>query len=139
MSQDLGIVDGLAQLTFLVQGALAKRAAAHDLSMTQVRLLGVLRDRRPGVNQLAALLELDKSSITGLVDRASARGLVTRVPSERDRRAVEVVLTDRGRALAEEVERDFGADVAVLVSGLTDPEQRRLSALASRVIETSPA
>jgi DNA-binding MarR family transcriptional regulator len=131
---DLGIVDGLAQLSFLVQGALARRAAAYDMSVTQARLLGILRGRRPGINQLAAALELDKSSVTGLVDRATARGLVTRVPSERDRRAVEVVLTDQGRALVEVVERQFTDDVAAIVSGLTGAEQRRLSTLASRVV-----
>src|ERR1700722_12237485 len=87
---DLGIVDGLAQLSFLVWGILAKRAAHHDLSMIQTRLLGVLRDRQPGMNELATLLELDKSSVTGLVDRAEKRGLVTRTVSTTDRRAVRV-------------------------------------------------
>ncbi|MCW2759431.1 MAG: MarR family transcriptional regulator [Nocardioidaceae bacterium] len=131
---DLGIVDALAQLSFRVQAALAARAAEHDLSLVQVRLLGVLRDRTPGMAQLAAVLGLDKSSVTGLVDRAGARGLVSRVASEEDRRAVQVRLTDRGRALVEVVEREFGADVAAMVSELTPAQQRTLSGLASRVV-----
>ncbi|AGL14272.1 MarR family transcriptional regulator [Actinoplanes sp. N902-109] len=108
-----------------MQGALARRAAAHDRSVTQARLLGSLRGRRPGINELAAALELDKSSITGLVDRASARGLVTRV------------LTEQGRALVAVVEREFAADVVALVSGLTGAEQQRLAALAGRVVSGS--
>jgi hypothetical protein len=54
---DLGIVDALAQLTFLVQGTLARRAAEYELSIIQMRLLGVLRDRTPAMNDLAKILE----------------------------------------------------------------------------------
>src|SRR4029077_13717636 len=58
-------VDGLAQLSFVIQGLLERQAAAHDLTMAQVRLLGVLRDRTPTMLELARLLGLDKSSTTG--------------------------------------------------------------------------
>ena len=77
----LGPVDGLAQLSFVIQGMLERRADEHDLSIIQTRLLGVLRDRKPTMNELARFLGLDKSSVTGLVDRAERRGLVARVPS----------------------------------------------------------
>ena len=36
---------------------------------------------RPTISELAGFLELDKSSVTGLVDRAEERGLVTRIAS----------------------------------------------------------
>ena len=39
--------DGLAQLSFLIHGILERRAREHDLSIVQIRLLGVLRDRTP--------------------------------------------------------------------------------------------
>src|SRR5579871_2867941 len=91
---ELDPVDGLAQLAFLVTGLIEGRAAEHDLSLTATRLLGVLRDREPTMNELARLLQLDKSSVTGLVDRAERRGLVTRRPSARDRRSMTVTLTD---------------------------------------------
>jgi hypothetical protein len=79
--EDLGLVDALAQLSFLVQNDLAGIAGQYDLSITQTRLLGILRDREPTMNQLGRHLGLDKSSITGLVDRAQRRGLVTRTAS----------------------------------------------------------
>ena len=68
--QELSPVDGLAQLCFVVLGMLERRAAADDLSIIQTRLLGVLRDRKPTMQELARFLGLDKSSVTGLVDRA---------------------------------------------------------------------
>src|SRR6202034_2440713 len=105
-------VDGLAQRSFVIMGLLERRAAEHDLSIAATRLLGVLRDRRPTMNELARLLDLDKSSVTGLIDRAERRGLVERVPSAADRRAVLVRLTDQGRLFAADAATRFGADVS---------------------------
>jgi hypothetical protein len=42
---ELTTVDALAQVSFLVQGTLERRAAEHDCSLIQTRLLGILRDR----------------------------------------------------------------------------------------------
>jgi len=131
---DPGIVDALAQLSFLVQGRLAKRAGAQDLSMIQTRLLGVLRDRQPTMQQLARLLELDKSSVTGLVDRAERRGLVRRAPSRDDRRSVHVSLTPRGRRVIGEVGGAFTSDLASLTDCLSPAARRQLSTLAARIV-----
>jgi DNA-binding MarR family transcriptional regulator len=132
----LSTVDGLAQLSFLVHGLLEHRAAEHDLSIIQTRLLGVLRDRKPTMNELAKLLELDKSSVTGLVDRAERRGLVVRVPSTADRRVVLVALTVRGRSLVSQASAGFEADVARLLGCLSPSERSTLSGLVSRLLVT---
>src|SRR5262245_41275863 len=115
---DLGVVDALAQLSFLVQGALAEIAGEHDLSVVQTRLLGILRDRRPVMQELGRHLGLDKSSISGLVDRAQRRGLVTRTPDATDRRASRVSITDEGRRLGGRIGAAFAARVEELVAGL---------------------
>jgi MarR family transcriptional regulator, lower aerobic nicotinate degradation pathway regulator len=130
----LSTVDALVQLSFLVQGTLERRAAARDMSLIQTRLLGVLRDRTPSMNQLARLLELDKSSVTGLVDRAERRGLVRRIPSTTDRRAVQVGLTDAGRSLVSEVAAAFSADVETILAHLPAADQVTLSELISRLL-----
>ena len=135
----LSTVDALAQLSFLVHGLLERRAAEHDLSIIQTRLLGVLRDRKPTMNELAKLLELDKSSVTGLVDRAERRGLVVRVPSTADRRVVLVSLTVRGRSLVSQASAGFEADVAGLLGCLSPSERSALSGLVSRLLVTRAA
>ena len=131
---ELSAVDGLVQLSFLVQNALTRRAVDHGLSLIQTRLLGVLRDREPGMNELATLLELDKSSITGLIDRAERRGIVERIPSSTDRRAVLVRLTDAGRTLVSQVATAFEADVATMLDCLPVADRHALSALVSSVL-----
>jgi MarR family transcriptional regulator, lower aerobic nicotinate degradation pathway regulator len=131
---DLGLVDALAQLTFAVQAALGRIAAAHDLSIVQIRLLGILRDRRPTINELASLLQLDKSSVTGLVDRAQERGLVQRTASAVDRRSVQVTITAAGRELIGQGTAAFEAEIAVLVADLSPSQRSRLSASASLIV-----
>jgi DNA-binding MarR family transcriptional regulator len=96
---DLGIVEALVRLSALVQQVLAEVADGFGLSVLQSRLLGVLRDREPSMARLGSLLGLDKSSTTGLVDRAQRKGLVCRVEVPEDRRAFRMVLTERGRDL----------------------------------------
>ncbi len=130
----LSPVDGLAQLSFLVHGTLERLAAEHDVSIVQTRLLGVLRDRMPTMNQLAKLLGLDKSSVTGLVDRAERRGLVARVPSTTDRRAVLVNLTEDGRSLASAISTRFEAEVSMMLDRLPPRDQQALTRIVSRLL-----
>jgi DNA-binding MarR family transcriptional regulator len=133
MPEDLGLVDSLVQSSFLVQGIMRRVAARHDLSVVQMRLLGILRDREPGILVLARHLDLDKSSVTGLVDRAEHRGLVERVADPDDGRAVRVRLTKEGRALAARGAEEVGAEVAAATADLADPQRRQLSSLLSRI------
>jgi DNA-binding MarR family transcriptional regulator len=127
-------VDGLAQLSFLVQNSLARHATEHSLSLVQTRLLGILRDREPTMNELARLLELDKSSVTGLIDRAERRGLVERIASLADRRAVLVRLTDEGRSLVSQVSTLFELDVSRMLECLPVSDRDALSRLVSRTL-----
>ena len=134
MSQQLSPVDGLAQLSFVIQEILERLAAEHDMSIVQARLLGVLRDREPTMNELAKLLGLEKSSVTGLVDRAERRGLVARRPSSTDGRAVLVSLTAHGRSLASAVAGRFEAEVSTMLKRLPPRDRQALSRLVSRLL-----
>ena len=61
---------------------------------------------REGLNSkdLSELLVLDSSSLTGHLDRLERSGLVVRRNDPTDRRAVRVVLTEKGRRLRKELE-----------------------------------
>lgn len=134
------LIDGLFQLSFALQSALTKIAAAHDLSVIQVRMLGILRDREPGMLELARYLELEKSSLSGLVDRAAQRGLLERIPSAEDRRAATVRMTAKGKKLARIFEDEVRVAVEALVRPLADADQKKLATLIWRVLPpTMPA
>jgi DNA-binding MarR family transcriptional regulator len=131
---DLGIVDGLVQLSTLVQAVLADVAGTFGLSVLQARLVGVLRDREPTMAQLGRLLDLDKSSTTGLIDRATRRGLVGRAQVPEDGRSFRVVLTSDGHDLARKLTAEVTAQVAALTDGLSDNNRHRLSLLATSIV-----
>ena len=98
---DDSLIDALARTSFVTMAVLSKIGAEHDLSLTQLRMLGILRDRRLKMSELADYLGLDKSTVSGLVDRAERRGLLQRTPNLADRRAVDVQLSPDGMEFAD--------------------------------------
>lgn len=132
-------MDALVQLSFLIQGVLTRVAADHDLSLIQVRLLGILRDRRPGMLELARHLGLDKSSMTGLVTRAEKRDLVQRLPSPDDGRAVLVSLTPLGQQLTETCTAEAERQITALTAPLTAAEHTQILALTAKLLRTPPS
>jgi DNA-binding MarR family transcriptional regulator len=130
----LTLPDGLAQLSFAVQSAIGRVADRHDLSLVQIRLLGILRDREPAMLAVATVLNLDKSSVTGLVDRAQRRGLVRRTTTPEDRRTVRVGLTAHGRQLAQKLTKQVERELSRLVEGLSETHRQTLLAIAGQIV-----
>ncbi|MFI5912377.1 MarR family winged helix-turn-helix transcriptional regulator [Dactylosporangium sp. NPDC051541] len=120
------LIDALAQTAFAVMAALNRVGAEYDLSLTQLRVLGILRDRRMRISELAEYLGLEKSTITGLVDRAEKRGLLTRAPNATDGRAVDVFITPAGEALAVPAYARLVELLAPPLAALQPAERRQL-------------
>ena len=132
------LTDALVELSFLIQAKLARLATEHEVSLAQVRLLGILRDREPGIVELADVLNLDKSSVSGLVDRAQRRGLVERASSKStDGRAIRVVLTEPGRRMVSEFAERVSEEIAELVKDFSPAQRERLAVQAARVVAAS--
>lgn len=127
-------VDALVQTSFAVMTVLTKAAAENDLSLTQLRLLGTLRNREPRMSELAAFLGLDRSTVSGLVDRAASRGLVARADDPDDRRSSRVGLTAAGRRAARRVTGEVAEEVRRLTAHLTAAERRTVQAALERVL-----
>jgi len=128
------LVDALAQLSFVILNTLTEIAGEYELSIVQIRLLGVLRDREPNMNTLGRHLGLDKSSISGLIDRAQRRDLVIRTPSETDGRSFRVSITKNGRQIAEKVSTAYAERIATLTETLTPQDRQLLTQYANRII-----
>lgn len=135
---DTGLIDALAQTAYTVTAALSKVGAEHDLSLSQMRLLGILRDRRLRMAALAEYLGLDRSTMSGLVDRAEKRGLIARTPSATDGRAVEVSITAEGEALMAPVYARFVELLAPLTGTLSPAERRQLQAHLEHMLGSPP-
>jgi DNA-binding MarR family transcriptional regulator len=128
------LIDALVRSSFEVMAVLSRIGAEHDLSLTQLRVLGILRDRRIRMSELADHLGLDKSTISGLVDRAEKRGLVQRAPNPADGRAVDVFLTTAGTAFAGRGAVQLAQALSPMTSKLTRSQGRQLTALLERCL-----
>jgi DNA-binding MarR family transcriptional regulator len=126
--------DALVQISFALMAALTEVAAEHDLSLTQLRMLGILRDREPTMADLATFTGLERSTISGLIDRAAQRGLVVRTADPRDGRSVRVSLSQRSRRLVPEVTAAIADRIKPLTGHLSAAEQKRLTALLTKAL-----
>lgn len=133
------LVDALARTAFEVTAVLSAVGAAHGLSLTQMRTLGILRDRTLRASELARYLGLERSTLSGLIDRASARGLLRRRPDPDDRRAVRLELSARGRGLAEQGRREVAARLDTATAQLSNAQRRRLAILLETFLGPLPA
>lgn len=127
--------DSLVQVSFAVIAALSRVAAEHDLSLTQLRVLGILRDREPTMAELATYLGLERSTVSGLIDRAVQRDLVRKTTDAADGRSVRVSLTAAARRLETAVTAEIGALMVPLTDRLSVSERKRLTGLLMKAVD----
>lgn len=128
------LVDALAQVAFATMAVLSAAASASDLSLTQFRAIAILRDRTLRMSELAQVLGLEKSTLSGLVLRAEKRGLLQRVPDDVDGRASRVTISPEGERHAEHVRAAVTDALAPLIDGLDGPSRTQLQTLLERMI-----
>lgn len=130
-----GLVDALVQSAFVTVAVLSRIGIEHDLSLTQLRALGILRDRRLKMSQLAEYLGLDRSTLSGLVERAEKRHLMQRSPNPDDGRAVDVALTPTGTGFAERVHAQVVRALGPQTAMLADRDRVRLTVLLRQLLD----
>ncbi|HEX3781081.1 MAG TPA: MarR family transcriptional regulator [Pseudonocardiaceae bacterium] len=135
MADDQLPVDGLVRLTYTVLQALTEVAADNDLTVQQLRVLGILRDREPTMAELARFMNVEPSSLSGLVDRAQRRGLLRRITATEDRRAFRVQLTEHGRQLGRTQRAAVAERIERLCAGLSAAQRRQLAELTDRLFD----
>jgi DNA-binding MarR family transcriptional regulator len=107
--------------------------SGHDLTFSQYIVLKELATGTAGVTELARAAQLDPGAMTRLLDKLEARGYVARVADPADRRALNIHLTETGRALWEEVNH-LGLRVRErAMRGLSEADRDELTRLLIQV------
>ena len=90
---------------------------------------------RDHVNQLelVRLTRLKAPTVSVLLRRMEEEGYVMRIPDEADRRAVRVVLTEKGREFDRRHLSNISTNDHLAMQGLTDEEQETLLRLLTRI------
>jgi DNA-binding MarR family transcriptional regulator len=100
LGEVLDFMRSIWALDHSLQRASKRMTASHGITGPQRLVLRIV-GRFPGIlpGQLADILHIHPSTVTGIVDRLARRGLVSRQSDPRDRRRTRLGLTSRGRAL----------------------------------------
>ncbi len=124
----------VADVSHLMRRAFDERARGIGLSRPQWRVLTMLR-RHEGINQggLADLVEVEPITLCRMVDRLQEAGLVERRANPADRRAWLLHLTDKARALLEEMRPMAVSLFDEAMSGLETAERAELFRMLERI------
>jgi DNA-binding MarR family transcriptional regulator len=119
-------VTSLMRVQQLVLGRLDDILRPHGLTFARYEALVLLTFSKAGslpLGKMGERLQVHPTSITSIIDRLEAAGLVVRRPHPQDGRAVLAEITDAGREVVEAATADLvAADFAL---GALDGEQLR--------------
>lgn len=111
-----------------------QRLTAQDLTHAQwVPLYRLLRSNGGTVAELARDLQTDAGALTRAIDRLQAKGLVQRERSTADRRVVQLVLTEAGRAQASLVPAVLSEVLNAHLAGFSGAEWQQLINMLQRM------
>ncbi len=111
-----------------------RRLAPYGVTPVQYALLEVLweTDGQSGA-ALGERLRPDGATITGLLDRLAHAGLVERRPHPTDRRINHIYLTDKGRALQRDLDREIDDLTADILGRLSPADADRFQDILVRI------
>lgn len=91
----------------------------------------------PGVSsrELCDLLDVRPSSLSEMLSRAEADGLLTRAVDEEDRRIQRITLSDKGSKLVSEMTAARDQDAEKKTACLTEEEKKQFCSLCNRLSE----
>jgi DNA-binding MarR family transcriptional regulator len=128
------------QVGFLMRVAMQRHTSiftsrmVEGLTQTQFAALAKLYEVGPcSQNYLGRLIYLDAATIKGVVDRLHARGFLTALNDQKDRRRRAVTLTDRGRQVTEAAMKVAAEITAATLTPLTTEEQRLVAKLLRKL------
>jgi len=136
-------LSAMAVIGDILQNAELLRRAVQDLwaeaGMDFPALDVILTLRRHGKDQaispstLAHAMMLSTSAMTNRIDRLEKRGLVRRLSNPKDRRSIQVQLTDDGFQLAENMMVPHVQLQHNMLRGLSEKERQQLRSLLAKI------
>ena len=134
-ADEMATATSVMRVQQLLLGRFDAVAGRHGLTFARYEALVLLDFSRRGMLPMRVMgerLQLHPTSVTNIVDRLQADGLVRRVPHPTDRRATLVEITETGAALREKATASVTAIDFGLV-GLAPEQESQLTELLGQV------
>ncbi|SFA90848.1 DNA-binding transcriptional regulator, MarR family [Poseidonocella pacifica] len=109
-------------------------AQAAGLTAAQFRVLQLVSESRPcTATDISRRMKISQATVTSLVDKLVAQGMVLRQRSERDRRQTHIEVTEKGARTARDAPDALQQRFVRTFEGLEDWEQSMLVSALERV------
>lgn len=121
--------------SYYIQDQMNMLFKQYDITRQQYNVLRILRGQHPGHASVNLIRErmLDKmSDASRIVERLRIKNLVTRKNAEKDKRAVEVSITENGLQILSEMQEAVDQFDALL-NNLSEEETRQLNYLLDKI------
>jgi DNA-binding MarR family transcriptional regulator len=130
---------GLGQLVSAARNAIFAKLevelAPLELTSAQfIVVIGAMRGRARTVNEFCLFAGADAGSMSRLLDRLEAKGIVRRTRAEADRRQVQVELTEKGHALSPQIMPALARVYQQFLGGFSQDDAMQLQSLLQRVL-----
>lgn len=110
MAKLVELIDSIKDIRFIIQAYFKKQLKNNDLGIT-VEMLEVLmvlsRNKQINQQQIADRVRKNKTNLTPIIDKLSAKNLVQRQEDSTDRRNKLISLTEKGQTLCKMYARMF--------------------------------
>ncbi|MCA0756407.1 MarR family transcriptional regulator [Paenibacillus sp. N4] len=111
-----------------------KDIESYGISMENFMILELLYSKGPHtIQRISEILSIPSGSITYVVDKLEKKDYVRREPSKADRRASNVVLTDTGTGLFNEIFPQHVDTIGANLSFIGDEEKEQLIGMLKRI------
>jgi DNA-binding MarR family transcriptional regulator len=127
-------IDRILENMFVIMLITHKKMLRMDLggrpdNLTRLHLavMGELGQNNTTMSELANTLMMTKPQLTHLVDSLVSQGIVERRPDEKDRRVINLALTEKGRALLKEMKLKVKENTKKRLASLTTEELSQMS------------
>jgi DNA-binding MarR family transcriptional regulator len=133
ISESIGYL--IRQVRVAIERGIDSEMAEHDLTGVQ---WGPLLMIHSGMGTTAAELArigcVDTGAVTRMLDRLEAKGLVRRARCPKDRRVVQLELTDEGKRLCGEIPYGVSRVLNSMLRGFSDAELETFKSYARRML-----
>ena len=129
------VVKDLLSITPLIRRSIQRKVVRtafvqieEDITLPHLEIMKILQEE--GTKYIAEIgerLQIPKPQMTHLIDRLEKLEIVARQADTTDRRMSNIMLTDKGRRIIEELDQVINESIKVKLSFLTEDELRELS------------
>jgi MarR family 2-MHQ and catechol resistance regulon transcriptional repressor len=117
-----------------VRSRIQENADLHGLTETEFGILEAVYHKGPLLlGDVQRKILLSSGGVTYTIDRLAEKGLIERKECPTDRRARYATLTEKGRALIEEIFPEHAAVIEQVMSGLSVREQEEATLLLRKL------